>query len=250
MSFYKRKAIEYFKFSKGLTLKEHGILKLCIDFVFIKERPFSSYNEMKSFLGISNDIDSELLEKIFKTHFYKTKCDGFAPSIVDEKIFLKKEIKCQNELDDSKIIYKLILCDGSYFGVSENMLNKLEKIYPGFNFERSFKEMGYWLEINPQRRKTRSGILRFINNWISRSQNMGISSNIQTKNSYQEKLKAAAEEWLIVSSVLLGKSDYNTIKNNISIKVLASMGGIRNMQCSNNPERDRDFFIKIFTSLC
>ena len=30
-----------------------------------------------------------------------------------------------------------------------------------------------WLDTNPQRRKTRSGIRRFMNNWLSKTQDQG-----------------------------------------------------------------------------
>ena len=64
----------------------------------------------------------------------------------------------------------LILKDGSRFHISQNHLNEFVDAYPGVDVRDQIMKMSQWLKTNPTKRKTKNGIMRFINSWIARAE--------------------------------------------------------------------------------
>lgn len=48
-----------------------------------------------------------------------------------------------------------------------------EETYPAVDVRQELRKMAAWLDSNPSKRKTRRGVERFINNWLSRQQDRG-----------------------------------------------------------------------------
>lgn len=57
------------------------------------------------------------------------------------------------------------------FHVDVLYLSRLKELYPAVDVEQELRNMYGWCDANPKNRKTRSGIKRFITNWLSREQN-------------------------------------------------------------------------------
>jgi len=74
---------------------------------------------------------------------------------------------CKNKFID------LSLNDGSLFEVSDSDVQEWSKIYPAVDIKQELRKMKGWLDANPTRRKTRRGVRRFVNNWLSRTQDQG-----------------------------------------------------------------------------
>jgi len=68
---------------------------------------------------------------------------------------------------------KIILNDKTYHIVTKDDVKHWEELYPNVNILQELKKMQGWSEANPNRRKTRRGVLRFINNWLAREQDRG-----------------------------------------------------------------------------
>ena len=84
----------------------------------------------------------------------------------------------------------LILKDGSRFHISENHLNEFVDAYPGVDVRDQIFKMSQWLKSNPTKRKTKNGIMRFINSWIARSEREMINtSQSSTKISMPEYIR-------------------------------------------------------------
>lgn len=76
----------------------------------------------------------------------------------------------------------LTLLDGSSFVITEDDAEKDQKAYPAIDVISEYQKMSRWLDANQKNRKTRSGIKRFINSWLSRAQNSArASSGTKTK---------------------------------------------------------------------
>lgn len=76
----------------------------------------------------------------------------------------------------------LTLLDGSSFVITEDDAEKDQKAYPAVDVISEYHKMSRWLDANQKNRKTRSGIKRFINSWLSRAQNSArASSGTKTK---------------------------------------------------------------------
>ena len=84
----------------------------------------------------------------------------------------------------------LILKDGSRFHISENHLNEFMDAYPGVDVRDQIMKMSQWLKTNPTKRKTKNGIMRFINSWIARSEREVVNgSQSSTKISMPEYIR-------------------------------------------------------------
>lgn len=83
----------------------------------------------------------------------------------------------------------LILKDGSRFHISENHLNEFVDAYPGVDVRDQIMKMSQWLKTNPTKRKTKNGIMRFINSWIARSER-------ETINAPQSSTKISMPEYI------------------------------------------------------
>lgn len=66
---------------------------------------------------------------------------------------------------------QMILNDGSAFYVTQDDLERWKELYPAVDVEQELRNMAGWLDANPTRRKTRSGIRRFISGWLAKEQN-------------------------------------------------------------------------------
>lgn len=65
----------------------------------------------------------------------------------------------------------LPLVDGTDFEISVETVAELSGLYPAVDVEQQLRNMRGWLLANPKNRKTKSGIMRFVNSWLSREQN-------------------------------------------------------------------------------
>lgn len=67
-------------------------------------------------------------------------------------------------------VITLTLNDKSQFPVTETDIRNWQELYPAVNVLQELRNMKGWLDSNPAKRKTKAGIRRFINGWLSREQ--------------------------------------------------------------------------------
>lgn len=65
------------------------------------------------------------------------------------------------------------LNDGSVYPLYRRDLDEYAALYPAADIEQELRNIRGWCMANPTRRKTRRGIRRFINGWLSRAQDKG-----------------------------------------------------------------------------
>ena len=73
------------------------------------------------------------------------------------------------EIIDSLCSMEIILKDGSYFEIEENDVIAWGRTYKDCNVIHEIRAAAEWCESNPSRRKTRRGIRRFLNAWLSKA---------------------------------------------------------------------------------
>lgn len=84
---------------------------------------------------------------------------------------LAQSVPKEHSTQEGDLIISLQLNTGEEYPVYENQVKQWEDIYPGINVNEQLRAMKGWCIANPTKRKTRSGINRFINNWLSKEQN-------------------------------------------------------------------------------
>ena len=72
-------------------------------------------------------------------------------------------------------VISLPLNDGSEYPITGNDVTEWSILYPAVDVMQELRNMRGWLSSNPKRRKTKSGIRRFITNWLCREQDKGKS---------------------------------------------------------------------------
>ena len=99
----------------------------------------------------------------------------------------------QNDLENriEPSIIQLPLNDKSLYDVSQNDFEEYEELYPNVDIMQELRKMKGWLNANPTKRKTKRGIKRFINSWLSREQDKpkhnNIFNNVNIPNNVKEK---------------------------------------------------------------
>ena len=83
-----------------------------------------------------------------------------------------------------QIAILLVLNDRSEFAVTQEQVSEWRGLYPAVDVMQELRSMKGWLSANPERRKTRSGIVRFINGWLSRTQNRSGSAPLASGSAY------------------------------------------------------------------
>ena len=87
----------------------------------------------------------------------------------------------------------LPLVDGTDFEISVETVAELSGLYPAVDVEQQLRNMRGWLLANPKNRKTKAGIMRFVNSWLSREQNSARPSANQKPGGYTSGVDRLAE---------------------------------------------------------
>lgn len=136
-------------------------------------------------------------------HTYTEETSGYK----NEKPVVKKKKKEPTQEDNSPVVGNVTLNDGTTYGVTEKALSELQSLYPAVNAEQELRNIIGWCNANPKNRKTRSGVMRFINSWFSRTQNSARKGGQQKKQNafcnfedrgtdYDDLVNNSVKEWI------------------------------------------------------
>ncbi len=87
----------------------------------------------------------------------------------------------------------LILNDGSEWRPTKALFAEYVRLYPNVDVKQQFNVMRGWCLSNPNKKKTRRGITRFVNSWLAREQDKGYRGLASNEANYPAK-KAEAEK--------------------------------------------------------
>lgn len=109
------------------------------------------------------------------------------------------------------------LNDKSFYDVPLEKIALWENTYPAVDVKQELRKMAAWCDSNPTRRKTKRGIERFINNWLSRTQDSGgtkgkekVIDEERTNNTYNTD-----EEWERIKRIVNEAGKGNKQRNDI-----------------------------------
>ncbi len=95
---------------------------------------------------------------------------------------------------DSDIVISLTLNDNTDYEIKQSVVNEYKSFYPNVDVIQEMRKMKGWLLSNPSKRKTRRGVLRFVNNWLSKEQDRGSSQKDYKNQSYGDMNKTIREQ--------------------------------------------------------
>lgn len=102
-----------------------------------------------------------------------TSCD--VEKELEKEKELENKIVCPEPEESAPNLSGILLPlnDKSFYDVPLEKIALWKDTYPAVDVEQELKRMTAWLDSNPTRKKTRRGIVRFINTWLSREQDRG-----------------------------------------------------------------------------
>lgn len=149
--------------------------------------------------GQSNDITTTTIEKEEKRNKYnKKELESIKDTFCTEP---EKSVSMPS-------VISLPLNDKTFHDVCRGDVENWEGLYPAVDVMQELRKMRGWLDCNPTKRKTKRGIGRFINNWLSRAQDSGGSKGMKggdTSESGNQSRGQAADYY----KRFLGLSDGN-----------------------------------------
>ena len=102
---------------------------------------------------------------------------------------------CQElEAPDRKKAISLTLNDKSEYWIYGDQVEQWSQLFPGVDVMQELRKMKSWLDSNPSRRKTKKGILRFVNGWLSKEQDKGRvehSKPVKDNNNFEHRRYSA-----------------------------------------------------------
>lgn len=78
----------------------------------------------------------------------------------------------------------IVLNDGTEWKPTEALFAEYVRLYPNVDVKQQFNEMRGWCISNPAKRKTKRGVTRFVNGWLSRAQDRGGRSSPAASNGF------------------------------------------------------------------
>lgn len=145
-------------------------------------------------------------EETKKTSGYeKEKTSGY-DDVETNGYFLEKPNVNENDNDNvndnditalsderSQPIASIILKDQSYYEISNEQVEEWEKAYPDIDVIQTLKIIEQWNKANPNKRKTKAGILRHVTGWLSKEQEKQKTKGVMNngRNANDEEFLAA-----------------------------------------------------------
>lgn len=85
-----------------------------------------------------------------------------------QKQITENDVQGMGQLYPGAREYRLPLKEEGDYVVTENDVQELEQLYPGIDVSAELRMMAGWCRANPAKRKTKRGIKRFINGWLTK----------------------------------------------------------------------------------
>jgi len=90
---------------------------------------------------------------------------------------------------------ELQLNTGEYHTVTAEDITTYQALYAAIDVDQELKKMAGWILANPKKRKTKAGIKRFVNTWLSRAQDRGGSPS-SVGSTYAADNISAIDHWI------------------------------------------------------
>ena len=146
----------------------------------------------------------ETVSKPFRNQKQKQKQDQEQEQKQDQE--QEQNIICATPCEEklvSETILEIPLNTGKPFQVTAKQVDAWKALYPSVDILQELRNIVGWNDANPTRRKTKNGILKHINYWLSRVQNQPSSQyssrSPPRSNSLYERNCETAAQWLNAS---------------------------------------------------
>lgn len=142
------------------------------------------------------DVDVEL-EHSFKRNIYNNNQDIITSGAELKNPRLSDEIggphKNLPEIYEEPVI-TIVLNDHSEFPISQNKIDEWQNLFQGIVVLNEIKKAKSWCINNPERRKTKRGILKFLNSWLMKAQDSNSNFGGRNYANRERRIESLAEK--------------------------------------------------------
>ena len=86
-----------------------------------------------------------------------------------------------------------MLNDGTKYYIPNKDIEQYKQLYSGIDVEQQLRNMVGWLDANPKNRKTKTGVKRFINSWLTREQDRAPIRTVSKQSEMDEAFRQLEE---------------------------------------------------------
>lgn len=104
----------------------------------------------------------------------------------EEKNSCSEQSEPAPELAD---VEPVVLNDGTEWRPDIGLYDEYKKLYPAVDIDEEFRKMRAWCLSNSKKRKTKSGVKRFVNSWLDRAQNSYHPAGSSKSSSYMDAIR-------------------------------------------------------------
>ena len=80
---------------------------------------------------------------------------------------------CSDSSLTEPAVMQIVLNDKSFFDITQKQADEWKELFPAVDVMQELRKMKAWCDANPERRKTRRGVNRFIVSWLGKEQDKG-----------------------------------------------------------------------------
>lgn len=123
---------------------------------------------------------------------------------VDKDLDIDKNLEKETDLEDNNKtscseqskpapeladVEPVILNDGTEWRPDIGLYEEYKKLYPAVDIDEEFRKIRAWCLSNSKKRKTKSGVKRFVNSWLDRAQNSYHPAGSSKSSSYMDAIR-------------------------------------------------------------
>lgn len=148
----------------------------------------------------------------------ETEVENFHPDIRDIETRDKeiRDLDTRGKEEDlctepqSAPVLTIILNDKSEYPIYQNDVDEWQELYPAVDVMQQLRNMKGWCISDPQRRKTKKGVRKFINGWLAREQDKGGSYRQSAPNGVPPRGQPAGtlDDLRVVQQILAEEEGY------------------------------------------
>ena len=133
-----------------------------------------------------NDLQSRGNQSEQEPNKNRTRTEQEPNNSIRKKEYKKERMEENNNVSmyaptSSEVVANLPQNDGNLFQITKEQYKRWQELYPAVNVKSELSKIIGWLEANPSRRKTKRGMLSFVNRWLSKEQDKGAVNAPQSK---------------------------------------------------------------------
>ena len=116
------------------------------------------------------DANAEQMQSKCNANAMHVQCKSNANTIHNstDKIVSNTIVRATTETP--VVLWYLATNSNDMVAITAEQVKRWKELYPAVDVMQSLRNMAGWLEANPTRRKTKRGMLKFVNNWLQREQ--------------------------------------------------------------------------------